>query len=134
MRAAILHASSGKVQNVIELADDHDPAAEGAYTPPPGHRLEPDPDGRAQIGGHFADGEWHDPEPDPDVGAPDAQEAAALEADVVAPAEDALVAMLETLAGGGNLSNADKAAIPDLAVKALGGRAKLDRLRGRPRP
>lgn len=70
--------------------------------------------------------EEHPPAP-----APSAEEAEAAEAEEDAAAADAeLAAMLGKLAAG-TLTSTDRSKIPDLAVRALGGRAKAEQLRGR---
>lgn len=58
MRAALINIESDTIENIIELPDDYNPEAKGAYLPPSDYKIEIDNDGEADIGGNFKDGVW----------------------------------------------------------------------------
>lgn len=114
MRYAQIHASTGKIQNVIELPDDYDKDAPDAWTPPGGSRVEPDPQARAQVGGYYRNGTWEAPE----IVAPPA------DADIAkADAAEARLAELATK-GWDNLTAAEKGEVAQRALESIGLRRK----------
>lgn len=61
MRHAILDPDDN-VTNVVELPDDYDdPTAEGAWHPPEGHSIEPDPNFEASPGGRWTGSRFEAP-------------------------------------------------------------------------
>lgn len=115
MRYAQIHASSGKVQNVIELPDDYDRDAEGAWTPPGGSRVEADPDGKAVVGGYFRNGTWEAPEP-PAAPTPDP---------VLAKVDEAEARLAELATKGWDkLTATEKGEVAQRAMEAIGFRRK----------
>jgi hypothetical protein len=63
MKAAIIDRQTSEIVNVVEVPDDYDSKAEGAYLAPEGYALQVDPDGKSAIGGRFELGKWVKPEP-----------------------------------------------------------------------
>ena len=58
MRVALVNIETDEVENIIELSDDYDPEAEGAYLPEDNYKIEIDSEGKAVIGGFLRDGVW----------------------------------------------------------------------------
>lgn len=112
--------SNDKVASIVEVPDDW-PDVPNAWQLEPGHRGVVDETGARGVGDRLVNGSWVRPTITPDP-------AAAVDADAVA-ADDQLATLYDKFTAG-TLTAADRGAIPDLAVRALGGRAKAAKLRG----
>lgn len=74
MKAALIDSRSKEIVNIIELPDDYDSAAEGAYSPPENQVIVIDPESKAEIGGFFINGAWEkSPVLEPDAPVVDVQ-------------------------------------------------------------